>query len=181
MQIDELELAMFGSHQMANAALAITVAQLLLSTLDENQVKHALKRAKWEGRFERVGTNIILDGAHNSEGTLSLIETLQFVEPNKKYKFIYAALQDKDHAVSIAMMDKVAYEMHFTQINLPRAAKAELLMDQSTHEKKAAHTNWNELINNQIHQLADDELLIITGSLYFIAEVRGAFVKKGWL
>ena len=180
-QIDELELAMFGAHQMANAALAVTAAQLLLSTLVEQKVKLALKRAKWEGRFERVGTNIILDGAHNSEGTMSLIETLRFVEPNKKYKFIYAALQDKDHAVSIAMMDKVAYEMHFTQINIPRAAKAELLMAQSTHGKKAAHTNWIELINDQMQQLEEDELLIITGSLYFIAEVRGAFVGKGLL
>lgn len=180
-QFEALELAMVGEHQMANAALAITAAHLLLATLDEQKVKLALKCAKWEGRFERVSANIILDGAHNSEGTASLIETLQLVEPNKKYKFIYAALQDKDHAISIAMMDKVAYEIHFTQINLPRAAKAEQLMVQSTHVKKAAHTNWSELIKSQIHQLADDELLIITGSLYFIAEVRGAFVEKGWL
>jgi dihydrofolate synthase / folylpolyglutamate synthase len=179
--IDKVELAMVGTHQMDNAALAITTAQLLLTTLDEQKVKLALKRAKWEGRFERVGMNVILDGAHNSEGTTSLIETLQFVEPNKKYKFIYAALQDKDHAVSIAMMDKVAFEMHFTQIDLPRAAKAEQLMAQSTHVKKAAHTNWEVLITDQLHQLANDELLVITGSLYFIAEVRSVFVKKGLL
>ena len=79
------------------------------------------------------------------------------------------------------MMDKVAYEMYFTQIDLPRAAKAEQLMAQSTHARKGAHTNWKELITDQMGQLADDELLIITGSLYFIAEVRGTFVKKGWL
>lgn len=180
-KLDEVELAMVGEHQIENAALAITAANLFLGRLDMLKVKDALKRAKWEGRFERVGTNIILDGAHNSEGTTALIAALKLIAPKKKYKFIYAALQDKDHAVSIEMMDKVANEMHFTQIDLPRAAKAEQLMSQSTHVKKSAHTNWKELVAEQMDGLAEDELLIITGSLYFIAEVRGAFVKKGWL
>lgn len=177
--IEVRDLAMAGTHQMDNAALAITASQLFLSTLDETKVTQALKQAKWAGRFERFDTNIILDGAHNSEGTASLIETLNLVEPNKKYKFIYAALQDKDHAVSIAMMDKIAYEMHFTQIDLPRAAKAEQLLAQSSHNKKDAFTNWRELVSEQVGLLADDELLIITGSLYFIGEVRSMFVKKG--
>ena len=180
-KLDEIELAMVGEHQIDNAALAITAANLFLDQFDTLKVKEALKRAKWEGRFERIGANIILDGAHNSEGTTALIQALKLIAPKKKYKFIYAALQDKDHAVSIEMMDKVACEMHFTQIDLPRAAKAEQLMAQSTHVKKSAHRNWKELVTEQMNCIAEDELLIITGSLYFIAEVRGAFVKKGWL
>ncbi len=180
-KLDEIELAMVGEHQIDNAALAITAANIFLEHFDALKVKEALKRARWEGRFERIGSNIILDGAHNSEGTTALIQALKLIAPKKKYKFIYAALQDKDHAVSIEMMDKVACEMHFTQIDLPRAAKAEQLMAQSTHVKKSAHRNWKELVTEQMNCLAEDELLIITGSLYFIAEVRGAFVKKGWL
>jgi dihydrofolate synthase / folylpolyglutamate synthase len=177
--IEQLELAMVGQHQVSNAALAITASKLFLHTLNIQHVKEALKRAKWDGRFERVGDNIILDGAHNSEGTSALIETLQLVEPDKKYKFVYAALQDKDHAVSIQLMDNVAYQMYFTQIDLPRAAKPKDLCEQSKHEIKSAHDNWKRLIDKQMNELSEDELLIITGSLYFIAEVRGEFIKKG--
>ena len=140
-----------------------------------------MKQAKWEGRFERVGDNIILDGAHNSEGTTALIETLRLVAQNKRIKIVYAALQDKDHAVSIQLMDKVASAMYFTQIDLPRAAKAEQLFSQSEHPNKSAHANWKELIEHEVNALAEDELLVITGSLYFIAEVRSEFAKKGWL
>ncbi|MEG0471800.1 MAG: folylpolyglutamate synthase/dihydrofolate synthase family protein [Solibacillus sp.] len=179
--IENIELAMVGEHQVNNAALAITAAQLFLNTLDEEKVTKALKQAKWAGRFERIGANIILDGAHNSEGTTSLIETLKHVEPHKKYKFIYAALQDKDHEVSIRLMDDVASAMYFTQIDLPRAAKAQQLMGQSKHAQKFAHENWQQLIKQQIQELTQDELLIITGSLYFIAEVRGEFVRKGMI
>ena len=177
--IENIELAMVGEHQVNNAALAITAAQLFVDVLDAEKIKKALKQAKWAGRFERVGTNIILDGAHNSEGTTSLIETLTQVEPHKKYKFIYAALQDKDHEVSIWLMDNIASAMYFTQIDLPRAAKAQQLASQSGHAQKFAHENWVQLIEQQMDEIKQDELLIITGSLYFIAEVRGEFVKKG--
>ena len=180
-KIDRIELAMVGEHQIANTALAITAAKILLSSLDEKKVKDALKRAKWEGRFEQVGKNIILDGAHNSEGTTALIETLKNVAPNKKWKFVYAALQDKDHAVSITLMDQVAAEMHFTQIDLPRAATAQQLFEQSTHTNKYCHSNWQQFIESEMSKIADDELFIITGSLYFIAEVRNLFMKRGWV
>lgn len=145
------------------------------------KVKQALHEAKWDGRFERVTGNVILDGAHNSEGTMALVETIKEFAPHHKVKFIYAALQDKDHAVSIELMDKFAAEMHFTQINLPRAATANQLFEQSNHAKKFMNSNWQQLIETEKAKLAENELLVITGSLYFIAEVRSLFVKKGWI
>ena len=180
-RLANVELAMFGEHQIANAALAITTTQLFLGALDEVKLRDALKHAKWEGRFEWVRDNIVLDGAHNSEGTTALIETLQQVVPDKNYVFVYAALQDKDHGVSIGLMDQVASEIHFTQIALPRAATAQQLLEQSTHGNKSAHADWTTLVEQKMSELSDRDVLVITGSLYFIAEVRGYFVHKGWL
>ncbi|WP_274307590.1 bifunctional folylpolyglutamate synthase/dihydrofolate synthase [Solibacillus daqui] len=179
--LKDVELAMLGEHQIANAALAITATKLFLQELDEVKLRDALKKAKWEGRFEWVRNNIVLDGAHNSEGTTALIETLQQVVPNKKYVFIYAALQDKDHALSIQLMDQVASEMNFTQITLPRAATARQLFEQSNHQQKFASGNWMELVEQKMAHLTADDVLVITGSLYFIAEVRSYFLCKGWL
>lgn len=181
MKVANVELAMFGEHQVANASLAITATKLFLGALNEVKLREALKKAKWEGRFEWVGENIVLDGAHNSEGTTALIETLKQVVPEKNYLFIYAALQDKDHGVSIQLMDKVASEMNFTQISLPRTATAHELFKQSTHAHKFANEHWIDLVEQKIAQLTSDDVLVITGSLYFIAEVRGYFVRKGWL
>lgn len=181
MELRNVELAMFGEHQIANAALAITATKLFLQELDEVKIREALKKAKWEGRFEWVRPNIVLDGAHNSEGTTALIETLQQVVPNKQYVFVYAALQDKDHALSIQLMDQIASEIHFTQIDLPRAATAAQLFAQSHHQQKFANENWIALLEQKMEQITADEVLVITGSLYFIAEVRSYFVSKGWV
>ncbi|WP_332647150.1 bifunctional folylpolyglutamate synthase/dihydrofolate synthase [Lysinibacillus sp. 54212] len=171
-RIESLCLKMAGVHQMMNAALAITAAKLFLPTIQEETIRRALSQASWEGRFERLGDQVILDGAHNPEGTGALLNTLQQTEPAKKYKFIYAALQDKDHGTSIRLMDDVAEAMNFTSISLPRAASAESLAEHSNHTNKRANPNWQELISEQLANLQQNELLIITGSLYFIAEAR---------
>nr|WP_106780149.1 folylpolyglutamate synthase/dihydrofolate synthase family protein [Lysinibacillus timonensis] len=177
-KIPDLLLAMEGSHQEENASLAITASLLFDSSISEETIYNALENAKWEGRFERFGNQIIIDGAHNSEGTSALIQTLKNVEPKKKYIFIYAALQDKDHQKSIFMMDAVAHKMCFTEIQLPRAAKADGLAQLSNHQNIQIDPNWEQLINTEINHLNDNELLVITGSLYFIAEVRKLLLAK---
>lgn len=173
-----IPLAMQGAHQIDNAALAITASLLFDQDIKEHTIQQALRNARWEGRFELIRDGIIIDGAHNSEGTAALIETLKKAYPNKKYKFIYAALQDKDHGMSIQMMDQIASSMSFTEINLPRAAKARDLASQSTHSTIRVNENWKQLIEDELTEKQENELLIITGSLYFIGEVRKYLVEK---
>ncbi len=176
--IKDIPLAMSGIHQVENASLAIIASLLFDGTISKETIRRALQHARWEGRFEQIGEQIIIDGAHNSEGTAALIKTLKQVYPNKRYKFIYAALMDKDHEKSIAMMDEVAAAMRFTEIPLPRAAKAHQLASQSKHSNISVNEDWQRLIQNEVQILGEDELLIITGSLYFIAEVRTFLLKK---
>lgn len=176
--IKSIPLTMQGAHQVNNAALAITASLLFDNTIHEDSIRKALQNAHWDGRFEQLSAQVIIDGAHNSEGTTALIETLKEVYPNKKYKFIYAALQDKDHEKSIQMMGEVALKMSFTEIHLPRAAKAQLLAAQSNHPNIQVDENWRQLIEHELQTIKEDELLVITGSLYFIAEVRKYLIEK---
>ncbi|KGR74425.1 bifunctional folylpolyglutamate synthase/dihydrofolate synthase [Ureibacillus sinduriensis] len=177
-EINHIPIAMQGHHQIHNAALAIAASYLFDPAIAETTIRNALRKARWEGRFERLNNQVIIDGAHNSEGTEALINTLIELYPDKKYRFIYAALQDKDHAVSISMMDQVAASMSFTQIDLPRAAKAAVLASQSNHSNIRFSENWEQVIKDEITTLQENELLIITGSLYFIAEARKFLVEK---
>ncbi|KYG91637.1 folylpolyglutamate synthase/dihydrofolate synthase family protein [Metasolibacillus sp. FSL K6-0083] len=177
--IRHIQPAMEGAHQQNNAALAIKASQLILGHLQEDAVRTALQRAKWQGRFERFGQQLILDGAHNSEGTAALIQTLQQVEPTKKYHFLYAALQDKDHSVSIQMMERIATALYFTTIPMPRAASAQVLAAQSEHFNKQVVEDWAHFLTEKLPQLAQDEVLIVTGSLYFIGEVRTFLKERG--
>ena len=170
--IENIELAMIGAHQYENATLAITACSLFLGQLQEDAVRKALKEAVWEGRFEKISDRVILDGAHNSEGTEALIHTLKQSYPNAKYRFIYAAMADKDHAMSIQLMDAVAEKISFTALPLPTAMAPEKLYALSMLTSKRYEQNWQQLVRDEMYSLKEDELLVITGSLYFIGEVR---------
>ncbi|MBM7606938.1 dihydrofolate synthase/folylpolyglutamate synthase [Lysinibacillus composti] len=176
---ENVPVIMEGVHQMNNAALAITAAKLFLPDIDDQSICQGLLKAKWEGRFEHFGKQIIIDGAHNSEGTAALIETLKRNYPNHHYKFVYAALKDKDHQKSIQMMDQEALSMSFTEIPLPRAEKAEILASKSQHQNVRYEKDWRYLLEDEILQIKENELLVITGSLYFIADVRKFLLQRG--
>ncbi|WP_445669060.1 bifunctional folylpolyglutamate synthase/dihydrofolate synthase [Lysinibacillus sp. FSL W8-0992] len=175
-EINNIQLKMAGEHQIANASLAITAMDILREQghiqLTEQSMRQALQNAQWAGRFEQFPNNIVLDGAHNSEGTAALIQTLQTVYPNHHYRFIYAALSDKDHANSIALMDGIASSMSFTQIGMPNAMPAEKLAMLSTHNDKQYDANWQAIVRSVIQSKGLHDIVVITGSLYFIAEVR---------
>ncbi|MFJ7731419.1 bifunctional folylpolyglutamate synthase/dihydrofolate synthase [Lysinibacillus sp. NPDC097231] len=175
-EMADVSLKMAGSHQIDNASLAITAILTLRENrainISDEAVRQALANAQWAGRFEQLPGNIVLDGAHNSEGTAALIQTLKTVYPNQNYRFIYAALSDKDHTNSIALMDTVATSIAFTQIDLPNAMHAEKLATLSTNTNIAFNENWKELVQTVLHQKDAQDIVVITGSLYFIAEVR---------
>ncbi|MFJ7737788.1 bifunctional folylpolyglutamate synthase/dihydrofolate synthase [Lysinibacillus sp. NPDC097287] len=180
-KMQEIALKMAGAHQVANASLAVTAMLVLQEKghvrIAESSIRTALQTAQWAGRFEQVAQNIVLDGAHNSEGTAALIQTLKDVYPNRKYNFIYAALSDKDHVNSVALMDKVANSIAFTQISLPNAMPAEQLAALSQHPKKVYSSDWLGVIDAEIQGKEVDDILVITGSLYFIAEARKSLLE----
>ncbi|MGE7673967.1 bifunctional folylpolyglutamate synthase/dihydrofolate synthase [Lysinibacillus sp. NPDC094403] len=169
-------LKMAGPHQINNASLAITAILTLRENgaidISDESIRQALAKAQWAGRFEQLPGNIILDGAHNSEGTAALIQTLKTVYPHQNYRFIYAALSDKDHANSIALMDSIATSIAFTQIELPNAMPADKLAALSTNTNKMYNANWREMVQTMLYQKNDEDIIVITGSLYFIAEIR---------
>jgi len=49
---------------------------------------------------------------------------------------------------------------------------AEKLASLSTNRVKDFHSDWKEMVRKVLHQRDEKDIVIITGSLYFIAEVR---------
>src|SRR5439155_21051011 len=51
-EADGYRLALEGSHQRQNAALAVAAAHLLVPDMDRAAIERGLARLKWPGRFE---------------------------------------------------------------------------------------------------------------------------------
>lgn len=76
-------------------------------------------------------------------------------------------------------MDAVATSIAFTEINLPNAMPAESLAMLSTHANKTHHKEWLKSLQTVLQERHEEDIVVITGSLYFIAEARQWLQEEG--
>ncbi|MFJ8529796.1 bifunctional folylpolyglutamate synthase/dihydrofolate synthase [Bacillus sp. NPDC094106] len=181
---EEVRISMKGSHQVGNAALAL-MAVMYLKTylsflLEEEHIRTGLSEAYWIGRFERLQSNpdVIIDGAHNPEGITSLVQTVKDHYNDKNVIVLFTALGDKQLNNMVGQLETIADEMIFTTFTFDRAISAEELANHSSKETKQVFENWKEAIDTKINDLQESDVFIITGSLYFISEVRKYILEK---
>jgi dihydrofolate synthase/folylpolyglutamate synthase len=175
------EISMKGRHQVKNAGLALTAIEFLTNSGDflipPEKIKMGLKRSNWAGRFEKVSSSpdIIIDGAHNLQGVHALKQTLTEHYKGRRIYLLFAALHDKAYGNMMKELEDIVYEAYFTTFEFPRAASAEQLLAESPFLNSHAISPWEEAIRTVKVKLKEEDVLIITGSLYFISEVKKTF------
>ncbi|WP_455676130.1 bifunctional folylpolyglutamate synthase/dihydrofolate synthase [Pradoshia sp.] len=179
----KLQLNMLGRHQLSNASLAVQACVLLDQQygfrVGEDSIRTGLMKARWVGRFEQISDDpvIILDGAHNVSGVQVLLDTIDERYGDRQVHFIFAALKDKDFSGMIKVIEQKAASIMFTQTAMERMNEAKQLYEMSTHAEKYAEVSWQEAIRKTCKRMGEEDVLIITGSLYFLAEARPFLLK----
>ncbi|MCF2646727.1 bifunctional folylpolyglutamate synthase/dihydrofolate synthase [Niallia sp. Sow4_A1] len=174
---EDLQITMFGKHQIENASLAVIGAEHLRDqfvSINDESIRKGLLLSRWPGRFEIISEEplVVLDGAHNEEGIEALVDVLVNRYKGKKKKIIFAALSDKKTDKMITKLDQVASTITFVTFDYPRAADCRTLYKESNHPFKYQNTDWKKAILEHMENIEKDEMLLITGSLYFISEVK---------
>lgn len=170
---------LIGIHQAYNASLAITAFIIYLNQrgfeVKENLIRSALKNVIWQGRMQMIGRNpyTFLDGAHNEEGVDSLVKTLIQLFPNKKIIAVIAILRDKNLEKIIENICSIAHKIYIAKNQSTRAAE---LTEQAEFVEKAGG-NY-QIIENVVDAFVqarkdanEDDVIIISGSLYTISEI----------
>ncbi|WP_423407555.1 bifunctional folylpolyglutamate synthase/dihydrofolate synthase [Heyndrickxia sp. MSNUG] len=178
-QVEQLETSMIGAHQVDNASLAVMAAQLLANyysfIIEDSHIRNGLKKAYWPGRLEVLSEKpfVLIDGAHNEEGITALASEVNSRYADKKISILFAALTDKKLDRMIAILEETADSLTFTTFDFPRAAKAEELMEagNAADNMTIAH-NYEIYLEQKIKELKGNEILLVTGSLYFLSEVK---------
>lgn len=180
---DGLEIRMIGTHQTENAALAVMAADHLnrycAFPLVEEEFRKGLKAAYWPGRFERISEKplVILDGAHNEEGILALVQELSSRYLDRRITVVFTALKDKKLDRMIENLEMVSDRLVFVSFDFPRASKAHELYQLSRHCNKQAYEEWQEGLLAEIPNIGREDVLVVTGSLYFISVVKPVLLK----
>jgi len=173
----ELKLSTTARYQISNAVTAIEVIHCLIDqgvTVSTKNIYDGLFDGKWKGRYEKISSSplIYIDGAHNEHGVKALVEIIKDVE--KDITIVFAALKDKETDKMLKMLLEVANEVVVTEFDFYRTKKAH---DLASNLPVKVIEDWKAAINYAIEQ--NKGMVLITGSLYFISDVRMYFKEKG--
>lgn len=183
-QLQNLKTSMIGSYQVDNAACAVMASQVLVNyysfMIEEGHIREGLLQAYWPGRLEVLSENplVLIDGAHNEEGINALASEINSRFADKKISILFAALKDKKLDRMIATLEEAADQLTFTTFDFPRAASAEELMDVGSNKgNNNLAVDYQDFLSVKINELNEDEILIVTGSLYFLSEAKPFIVN----
>ncbi|HFU4501936.1 TPA: folylpolyglutamate synthase/dihydrofolate synthase family protein [Streptococcus suis] len=173
--LSELVLGLAGPHQEENAAVALQTFLLYMASIQKAPlpplIKTALAQTSWAGRLELVAQEptIYLDGAHNVPAIERLIEFIQ--EQEEPVTILFSALRRKDFQEMIELLEE---KLPHTPLVLTSFAYDGALSEEN-HQGREYVEDYRAFI--EAWQSNKQGILIITGSLYFISEVRQIFIK----
>ena len=122
-----LPVALSGTHQRQNAALALSALNTAEIEVNDNAMARGLATAVWQARFQRWDERTIIDGAHNPAGARILAETWRENFGDQQATIVLAVLKEKDVAGICASLGPIARRWLLPWIRSERAlAPAEL-------------------------------------------------------
>lgn len=181
-----VNLPLLGEHQIINLVVAIKTIEALFEVenieLDKNIVEKSLQDVKWIGRLEvlRRKPTVVIDGAHNIEGIKSLRNN---VEKYFKYKNMFLLLgiladkQVKEMIEEITPMAEKVYALtpHSERAELSEDLKKEII---KCNSNVVAMENYEEAFISALKDADEEDIIIISGSLYMIGDMRKIITKR---
>jgi len=172
-----LEIALTGRHQSVNAGLAVAACTALADpSITEQTIRAGMKSAGWPGRMEIYGTSptLILDCAHNLDSFKKLTLSLSELFPHTRKIWVLGIMKDKPLAEITTIISDHADYIVVTQPENDRSTPPEQI--------RKAFTNFSKPIDladkiplalDRAYQMANpDDLIVVTGSLFTVAEAK---------
>ena len=178
----DLFLPLHGRHQGHNAAIAIAACEALLQRpLTGAQVRTALAEASSPGRLEVVGRRplIVLDGAHNPNAATALAAALGEEFVWQRLHMVIGVLETKD-------IDRIVEALAPRVDAAYACANAHPNSLQPERIAAACEKNGLPVLSFDSVGLAldaaesaatHDDIILVTGSLYTVADARPRYTK----
>lgn len=180
-----VRLALAGRHQVANAATAVRLLEVLAAQgvpVTENAVVAGLTGARWPGRLEWLQTpqgRVLLDAAHNPAGAGALASYLRDagIAP---LPFVLAAMQDKDVAGMLKPLRDVVSLVVATEVPGARAWPARDLATQVSAALPGTQVMWESAPEAALaHALTQSPRAVVSGSIYLMGPLRARLLAAG--
>ncbi len=143
--------------------------------LTDIQCLTGIQHTRWEGRFEYLAGNpaYLLDAAHNVPALKALISALDEVSTYDTRLLVLGISEQKDFPALLELAPQIASTIYLVDdfhkaIPTPQLAK---YLDH--HQLTIHHAQALSSTLQQLQEEAKDKLVVVTGSLYLLGEVKG--------
>ena len=175
------QVPMCGCYQAMNAELALEASEYLLAgeEIHMDRWKEALAELHWEGRMERVGAYITVDGAHNPGAMEAFVESVKALDESERGEMVllFSAVSDKKYDQMIEYLcenlDVKAYVV--TQIEDERGVPAEELADvfrRYTDRPVYCKERLEDAVRTAMNERGETGEIYCLGSLYLVGMMK---------
>lgn len=177
---------LLGLHQIENAGMALTLLDAYCQEtgrkLASNDiVAQALEETSWPGRLEIVSREplMILDGAHNPHAIKALIATLKERFADYQKEILFTCIKTKALEDMLDLLETLPdTKITLTHFEDSRATDEKVLKELAD-SRNLNYQDWQEFLDQKLSENEEKKTVrIITGSLYFLAQVR-AYLMEG--
>ncbi|VTS44930.1 dihydrofolate synthetase [Streptococcus gordonii] len=177
--------SLLGSYQTDNAALAIEICDLYcqqkgLPLLTKEEIDRGLLAVAWPARMEKILEQplIFLDGAHNPHALSPLLASFQERFASKDKKILFTCIRTKALDEMLQLFAQADVSVTLTSFADERAVSEEEMKRQA-FQTGLTYQPWQQYVDSYLQDAhKDQEVLLITGSLYFLAQVRAYILTK---
>ena len=175
------QVPMCGCYQAMNAELALEASEYLLAgeEIHMDRWKEALAELHWEGRMERVGAHITVDGAHNPGAMEAFVESVKALDESERGEMVllFSSVSDKKYDQMIEYLcenlDVKAYVV--TQIEDERGVPAEELADvfrRYTDRPVYCKERLEDAVRTAMNERGETGEIYCLGSLYLVGMMK---------
>lgn len=177
---------LLGLHQIENAGMALALLDIYCQETGQELASNdllaqALKETRWPGRLEVVSSDplLLLDGAHNPHAIKALLATLQERFADYHKQILFTCIKTKALEDMLDLLETVPNsQLTLTYFEDSRATD-EKVMREVAASRNLNYQSWQEFLDQKM--IEDEEkktVRIVTGSLYFLSQVRAYLMER---
>ncbi|NFO03304.1 bifunctional folylpolyglutamate synthase/dihydrofolate synthase [Clostridium botulinum] len=182
----EVKLPLMGEHQILNLSVALNTIEVLCERegliINKEIMEKSIESVRWKGRLEVLNKDplIVMDGAHNIEGIKMLKSNVKKYFKYNNVFLLLGILADKQVEEMIKEITPMAYKVYALT---PHSDRAELNTELKDHILKynkntIALDSYEDAMKTVLSEATSEDLILISGSLYMIGDMRKIITQK---
>lgn len=177
MNYPSLTLKLRGRHQLVNAATAVGAVEAFRvygHAVSQDSVREGLLNTEWPGRLEVLNEDplVVADGAQNPASAGALVEAVKRHFSFRRLILILGISKDKDIEKVSRRLLEITDSVVLTRAQNPRAADPEIIKKYIRDIPCEVTSSSEYALRSAYSSAGKEDLILITGSLYLVGEVR---------